>query len=64
MRETPIVVTQRYVQGIGWPVSRDELLRALERNGAPDDVLQALRTVPKERFTGPSEVTSALWAVV
>jgi len=64
VRETPIVATQKYVQGVTWPVSKEDLLTIMERNGAPADVLQALNTAPKPRFTGPSEVTSALWGVV
>ncbi len=61
MEDTPIEATQKYVDGIQWPASKDDVVTAVERNGAPDDVLQALRDEDKERFTGPNEVHQALW---
>ncbi len=61
MRETPIEATQKYVHGLTWPVNKDEVIRTLERNGAPEDVLEVIRAMDKPRFTGPNEVHNALW---
>lgn len=61
MDETPLEVTQKYIDGIVWPASKDEVITAIEHNGAPDDVIQALRDVDKERFVAPSEIQNVLW---
>ncbi len=61
MDETPVEATQKYFEGIIWPASKDEVLSAAQQNGAPDDVLQALRTADKDRFFAPSDVHNALW---
>ncbi|MDP8967879.1 MAG: DUF2795 domain-containing protein [Actinomycetota bacterium] len=52
---------QQYVEGLEWPCTKEEVLEAVERNGAPDDVLQALRATEKDRFAGPNDVHSILW---
>ncbi len=61
MEDTPVEATQKYIDGIQWPASKDDVLQAMEGNGAPEDVLGAVRNEDKERFTGPNEVHHALW---
>jgi hypothetical protein len=61
VEENPVEVTQRYIDGINWPASKDEVVKAAERNGAPEDVLEKLRVVSDERFDGPNRVHNALW---
>lgn len=63
MEDTPIEVTTKYIDGIVWPASKQDVLSTMERNGAPEDVLQALRSVEREDFTGPNEVHNVLWKV-
>ncbi len=61
MRETPIEATQKYVHDVIFPASKDEVLGAMEHNGAPDDVMQVIRDLDKPRYYGPNEVHNALW---
>jgi hypothetical protein len=61
MDEAPIEVTQKYIDGIAWPASKEEVLGALRQNGAPDDVLQSVRSANKERFVGPNDLHAILW---
>ncbi len=61
MEETPIEATQKYINGIQWPASKETVLQAAESNGAPEDVLKVIREMHKDRFTGPNEVHNALW---
>jgi hypothetical protein len=61
MEETPLEATQKYVNGIQWPASKEEVLQAVESNGAPDDVLKVIREMDTDRFTGPNDVHNALW---
>lgn len=61
MDETPLDATRKYVRGIKFPVNKEDLISAVERNGAPDDLIETLRAMDKPRFTGPNEVQNALW---
>jgi len=61
MEETPLDATRKYVDGIIWPADKETLIAKMKDNGAPDDALQTLRDMDKDRFTAPSEVQNALW---
>jgi len=61
MKETPLEVSAKYVNGVIWPVTKEELLSSMERNGAPDDVLETVRSANQARFVAPSDVHQALW---
>jgi|tagenome__1003787_1003787.scaffolds.fasta_scaffold20926820_2 hypothetical protein len=59
MTTSPIDV-QRYLRGADYPASKDDLVSLAERNGAPDDVVQLLRSAKRDRFDGPDDVMEAL----
>jgi hypothetical protein len=40
----------RYVQGVQFPVLKDTLFRAFRHNGAPDEVVARLSTLPVTEF--------------
>jgi len=61
VRDTPLDVTVKYLEGIEWPANRAELVKAAERNGAPDDIVQTLRAIDHDHFAGPNAVHNALW---
>ncbi|MBA3304607.1 MAG: DUF2795 domain-containing protein [Thermoleophilaceae bacterium] len=61
MRETPLEVSSKYVHGITWPVLKGELIETMQRNGAPEDVLEVVRSFRLARFVAPSDVHQALW---
>ena len=61
MEETPLEATQKYVDGIQWPASMEEVVAAMQANGAPDDVIQTLQGDGRDEFTGPNEVHNVLW---
>jgi len=61
MEETPVEVTAKYLEGLVWPVDKAEVVEAAQRNGAPEDVVQMIRDMDKDRLTGPNEVHNALW---
>ncbi|HEV2820884.1 MAG TPA: DUF2795 domain-containing protein [Solirubrobacteraceae bacterium] len=44
------------MHGVTWPVSKEVLLERMQRNGAPEDVLQALRAADHPRFVSPTDV--------
>ncbi|HWC85251.1 MAG TPA: DUF2795 domain-containing protein [Solirubrobacteraceae bacterium] len=61
MDDAPVEVTQKHIDGIAWPASKEEVLEGLQQNGAPDDVLQAVRSADKDRFAGPNDLHAILW---
>jgi hypothetical protein len=51
---------QKHLKGADYPASKDELVDLAESNGAPAEVVEALRNAPRDEFDGPDEVQAAL----
>jgi len=51
---------QKHLKGVDYPASRDDLVSAAESNGAPQEVVEALRNSDKDSFDGPSAVQQAV----
>jgi hypothetical protein len=45
-----------YLDDVDFPAHRDDLVRAAEHAGAPDDVIKALRAMPPEEYASKAEV--------
>ncbi|MCX4470269.1 DUF2795 domain-containing protein [Micromonospora sp. NBC_01655] len=54
------VELQEYLTGLDYPVSREDLVRWGQENGASTEVLQMLHALPVEEFTSPTELSQAL----
>ena len=61
MEESPVEVTQKYLDGLQWPASKEEVVHAAEGNGAPDDVVEQIRAMDRESFAGINEVHNLMW---
>jgi hypothetical protein len=51
---------QKHLKGVDYPASRDELVSTAESNGAPAEIVEALRNAGQESFDGPSAVQQAV----
>jgi hypothetical protein len=51
---------QKHLKGVDYPASKDDLVATAESNGAPEELLNALRSSGKDSFDGPTAVQSAL----
>ncbi|MEV0809053.1 DUF2795 domain-containing protein [Micromonospora sp. NPDC050200] len=51
---------QDYLAGLDYPVSREDLVRWGQENGASTELLQILRALPAEQFDDPAELRAAL----
>ncbi|MBQ1025512.1 DUF2795 domain-containing protein [Verrucosispora sp. WMMD703] len=49
-----------YLAGLDYPVSREDLIRWCQENGASTEQLQAVRALPVDQFSSPTELTEAL----
>ena len=50
----------KHLKGVDYPASKDDLVSAAESNGAPSEIVDALRSSGKDSFDGPTAVQSAL----
>ena len=53
---------QKYLSGIDYPASKDDLVESARSQGAPDDVVEALQGLPGDSFDSPTAVSSAVSA--
>ncbi len=51
---------QKYLSGIDYPASKDDVVSTAEKENAPDDVLEALRAIPDGEYDGPTDVSKAV----
>jgi hypothetical protein len=59
MDVNPIEI-QKYLKGVDYPAGKDDLASAAESNGAPPEIVEALRNASQDSFDGPSGVQQAL----
>lgn len=59
MEFNPIDV-QKHLKGVNYPASRDDLAATAEKNDAPGDLVEKLRSLNKNEFSGPDDVMHAL----
>jgi hypothetical protein len=51
---------QKHLKGADYPARKEQLVSLAESNGAPADVLEALRDANGDDFEGPDEVQAAI----
>jgi hypothetical protein len=55
-----VLQLQEYLDGLDYPVSREDVVRRAQENGAGTPVLQLLRSLPVEGFESPEQVHETL----
>ena len=50
----------QYLEGVDYPASKEDLASAAEGNGAPQELVERLRTLGRTTFSGPDEVVAEL----
>lgn len=51
---------QKYLKGMDYPASKDDLVAKAQENDAPDEVVQQLQGMSKDQFDGPNAVVKAV----
>ena len=59
MESNPIDA-QKHLEGISYPASKEDLAFTAESNNAPSDLVEQLRNLPDQQFSGPDDVQEAL----
>lgn len=50
----------QYLENVDYPASKEDLASAAEDNGAPEELVERLRTLGRPNFSGPDEVVEEL----
>ena len=58
MASSAPVELQKYLGGIDYPASKDELVRRARSNGADDDLVGRLSSIPERQYDGPNAVSA------
>ncbi len=51
---------QQVIEGIEFPISKDQLIEQLQQSGIKDDVIARVREVGQEQFKDKSDVLSSV----
>jgi hypothetical protein len=54
---------QKYLGGVDYPASKDELVNTAKSDGADDLVIETLQRMPGDRFNSPNDVSQAIGKV-
>jgi hypothetical protein len=50
---------QKYLKGVNYPASKQDLIRNAKKNGADENVCASLEQLPDEDFQTPADVSQA-----
>jgi hypothetical protein len=51
---------QKSLKGVDYPASKEDVIKAAEKNGADDEIMDALQNLSDDSFEKPTDVTKAL----
>lgn len=54
------VQIQKYLDGVNYPASKQDLVNKAKQEGASQDVLQTLEKMPGKQYNGPVDVSEAV----
>ncbi len=55
----PIQV-QKFLKGLDYPASKQDVLQKAEQEGADEDVRSTLEQLPEEQFETPADISKAI----
>jgi Protein of unknown function (DUF2795) len=54
------IEVQKYLSGVDYPASKQDLIEHAKNKGAPKEVLGDLEDIPDEEYDGPNRVSKAV----
>lgn len=51
---------EKYLKGVDYPASKNDLIKRAEQNGADQRVLETLKQLPDRSFEGPAGISKAI----
>ncbi len=59
MAINPIQV-EKFLKGIDYPASKDDLVKKAEQNGADEEIRSTLQQLKEDKFGSPADVSKAI----
>jgi hypothetical protein len=56
------IQAQKYLKGVDYPVSKEDLVEHAKREGADKELCEHLEKMPGDKFETPAEVSKAIGA--
>ncbi|HJT58373.1 MAG TPA: DUF2795 domain-containing protein [Ktedonobacteraceae bacterium] len=50
---------EKYLKGVNYPASKNDLIKQAQQNGADQNVLDTLKKLPDRNFDGPTGISKA-----
>jgi hypothetical protein len=50
----------KYLEGVNFPIGKDDLIVALQDNGAQDAIVEHVKSLSQDRFDSPQDVFKTL----
>jgi hypothetical protein len=61
MTRTPEPIeVQKYLSGMNYPATKDQVVEHAKEHGAPDEVMETLGNIPDQEYDGPNRVSQAV----
>lgn len=60
MEKVNPIQVQKFLKGIDYPASKDDVLATAKREGADENVMKMLEQLPDQRFQSPTAVSEAI----
>ncbi len=60
MAQAEFVKVQKFLSGVDYPATKDQLVEHARSKGANDDALAALTSIPDGEYEGPQQVSKAV----
>lgn len=60
MAQPEFIKVQKFLGGVSYPASKDQLVEHARGKNADEDVLEALSGLPDRSYDGPDEVSQAV----
>jgi hypothetical protein len=51
---------QKYLSGVDYPARKQELIARARQQGADNNVMQTLESLPRDEFNSPNDVSEAI----
>lgn len=51
---------QKYLSGVNYPCSRDDIVSHARSEGADDDIISTLERLPSGKFDTPADISQAI----
>jgi hypothetical protein len=51
---------QKFLRGVDYPADKQTLVRSAPANGADDEVVRTLESLPRDKFNSPNDVSEAI----